>query len=114
MEARAVKKYVRISRRKIWRIAKECVGNSVEEVKGKLSFLPQKSARVLLSTICSAEGNFLFANPNENTEKLLIESILVDKGPSMKRIIYRARGRADRIEKKSSHVTVILKNNLKK
>ncbi len=108
MESVAKKKYIRISRRKIARIGKECIGKRVRQVKAQLTFLPNKSARELLQTLKSAESNFLVKSPNSNPDELLVKNILVDKGPSFKRMIYRAKGRGNRIEKKTSHVKIIL------
>src|SRR6056297_2926808 len=90
--ATANKKYVGISNRKVARLAKICKGMAVAEAKAKLAFLPQHAARELRKTIRSAEGNFLFKNPNFNTDLLRVRNISIDKGPILKRIRPRARG----------------------
>ncbi len=108
MEAIALKKYVGISRRKIARLARECIRLTVSESKMSLMILPQKAARELLKTILSASSNYQTKNPNANVEELKVKHIYVDKGPTMKRMLPRAKGRADRIFKRSSHIKVVL------
>ena len=112
MEATSSKKYLRISRRKIARVGKECIGKQIKQVKAQLGFLPNESARELFKLLKSAESNFLVQNPNFNPDELFVLDISVNKGPSFKRIIYRAKGRANRIEKKTSHVKVVLGDKL--
>lgn len=104
--AKSVKKYVPISRRKVARIADLCRGKKVEEVRYRLSFFPQRAAKEVLEAIKTAESSFLGKNPNGNIERLIVKTIVADKGPSMKRLIYRARGSADRIQKRSCHIVV--------
>lgn len=108
MTSQSIKKYVGISRRKIARLTNEFKNKKIDLVKAKLSFMPQKAARELYKTIKSAEGNFQFKNPNYNTDDLRIKSILVDVGPTIKRMRPRARGSADVIKKRSCHIKVIL------
>ena len=108
MISQATKKYVGISRRKIARLSNEFKNKKVFLTKAKLSFLPQKAARVLYQAIKSAESNFQFKNPNYNTDDLTVKSILVDVGPTLKRMRPRARGSADVIKKRSCHIKVIL------
>ena len=108
MESTCVKKYVGISRRKIARLARECVREDVAKVRSRLMFLPQKASRELLKAVLSAAGNYQVKNPTGNTDELLVKHIFVDVGPSMKRMMPRARGKADRIVKRSCHIRVIL------
>ena len=108
MESVAVRKYIRISSRKIARLANECVGKKLSDVKSNLKFFPQKSSRELYKTIQSAESNYLFKNQNANTDVLKVKLIYVEAGPSFKRLLTRSRGSADRIEKKTSHIRVVL------
>ena len=113
MEATSTKKYVRISRRKIARVGKECIGKKIKQVKAQLLFLPNESAREIFKVLKSAESNFINKNPNFNPDDLVVRDILVDKGPSFKRMIYRAKGRANRIEKKTSRLKVVLGEKMK-
>ena len=113
MQSIALKKYVGISRRKIARLARECIGLRAEEAQLRLGILPQKAAHELSKTIHSAASNFLSRDSNADVSALLIRSILVDNGPMMKRMMPRARGRADRILKRSSHIKVVLHDGTK-
>ena len=107
MEARAVAKYVRISPRKVRLIIDQLRGKRVEEALNLLNFAPQKSAFIVKKLISSA-----VANAEENTEidvdTLFVKSIYADEGPTLKRFRPRAMGRATRIRKRTSHITVIL------
>ncbi len=114
MEARALKKHIRLSPRKIARLAKECRGKKLSFVKPRLAFLPQKAARVLLSTIHSAEANFLVKSPQADVDSLVIETLLVNKAKGFRRILYRAKGRADRMHRKASHIDVTVSDKFAK
>ena len=114
METLAIKKYTGIPRRKIDRLAKECKKLSLSQAKVRLAFLPQVAARELWQTIWSAGNNYLYRNPNANIDELIIKNIIVDVAPSMKRSLPRARGKADRIVKRSCHVKVIVEDKSSK
>ncbi len=107
MEARAVAKYIRLSPFKMHRVTQLIRGRSVREAQAVLRFTPNRAARViekvLKSAVANAENNFDLAR-----DDLVVARAFVDKGPSTKRIQARARGRADVITKRSSHVTVIV------
>lgn len=102
--ASARAKFIKVPRRKIARLARECIGARVSLVKPTLSFYPQKAARVLLKVVASAEANL--KEKGQAVEDAVVRSISVDKGMSYKRLIYRAKGRADRKEVKTSHISV--------
>ena len=107
MEVKAVTRYVRIAPRKV-RIVTELVkGKSAEEALTILKFLPKKAARLVSKTLQSAVAN-AEQNPNIDVDTLYIKRIYVDEGPTMKRWRARAMGRATRILKRSSHITIIL------
>jgi len=107
MEVKAVTRYVRIAPRKV-RIVTELVkGKSAEEALTILKFLPKKAARLVSKTLQSAVAN-AEQNPNIDVDTLYIKRIYVDGGPSMKRWRARAMGRATRILKRSSHITIVL------
>ena len=107
MEVKAVTRYVRIAPRKV-RIVTELVkGKSAEEALTILKFLPKKAAGLVGKTLQSAVAN-AEQNPNIDVDTLYIKRIFVDGGPSMKRWRARAMGRATRIVKRSSHITIIL------
>ena len=72
-----------------------------------LSFAPQKGAFILKKLISSAIAN-AEKNPNIDVDNLYIKRVYADEGPVMKRFRPRAMGRASRIRKRTSHLTVIL------
>ena len=107
MEVRAVGKYLRVSPYKVRLIADMVRGKKVEEALTILKFLPKKSGRLINKTLRSAVANA------ENTQTidvdtLVIKTILVDEGPKLKRWRPRAMGRATRILKRTSHITMVL------
>jgi len=107
METKAVAKYVRISPRKVRLVVDLIRGKKVEEALAILRFTPNISrepvTKVLKSAVANAEHN-LDMNPDD----LYITKIYVDQGPTLKRIKPRAHGRADRIRKRTSHITVFV------
>jgi ribosomal protein L22/ribosomal protein S19 len=107
MEARAVARYVRISPQKAGLIMDEVRGKKVEEALRLLSFSPKKGARLLKKLIDSAVAN-AGANKEIDVDTLFIKRLYADQGPVMKRFRPRAMGRATRIRKRTSHLTVIL------
>ena len=106
--AQAVTKYIRISPRKVRSVANELRGKSVREALGILKFTPRKAAGYLAKTVASAASN-AEANNNMNKDALFVSEIYIDEGPTLKRFRLRARGSADRILKRTSHITVIVK-----
>ena len=107
MESRAVARYIRISPRKIRLIMDEIRGRRIEEALNQLSFSPQKGAFILKKLINSAVAN-AEQNFEMDVDKLFIKRIYADEGPTLKRFRPRAMGRATRIRKRTSHLTVVL------
>jgi large subunit ribosomal protein L22 len=107
MEAKAVARFVRISPRKVRLIMDEIRGRKVEEALRLLTYSPQKGATLLKKLIDSAVAN-ASANAEIDVDTLFIKRIFADEGPSWKRFQPRAMGRATRIKKRTSHLTVIL------
>jgi len=107
MEVKAVARYVRIPPQKVRLIMDELRGKKVEEALRALTFSPQKGARLLRKLINSAVAN-AEANKELDVDTLFIKKIFADQGPTMKRSRPRAMGRATRIIKRMSHLTVIL------
>lgn len=109
MEARAVSRYIRISARKARLVADLIRGKSVDEALGILALTPKKASPYLRKAVLSAaanardkhEGDLRFKN-----EEILIKEILINEGPTLKRIRPRAQGRAYRINKRTSHIEV--------
>ncbi len=107
MEFKAVSKFVRISPRKVRMIVDAVKGKPVETGLNILKFMPQKAAGIVEKTVRSAVANADMIS-NVDVDNLIIRNIIADEGPTMKRFRPRARGRATRIFKRTSHITVIL------
>jgi large subunit ribosomal protein L22 len=105
MEVAASLKGARISAQKARLVADQVRGMPVEEALNLLEFSPKKAAhlvkKILDSAIANAENN-----EGADVDELTISSIYVDEGMTMKRLSPRAKGRADRILKRSCHITV--------
>ncbi len=108
MEARAVARFVRVSPRKARIVVDLIRGKSVDEASAILQFTPRAAAeiveKVLMSAVANAEKNLKI-----KSERLYVSTTFVDEGPTLKRIRPRAQGRAFRINKRTSHITVIVK-----
>ena len=108
MEARAQVTYVRISPRKV-KIVLDLIRNKpVDEAMAIVKFTPKAAcepiAKLLKSAVANAENNL-----NLNKEDLYVSECFVCPGPILKRIRPRAQGRAFRIEKRTSHITLVVK-----
>jgi large subunit ribosomal protein L22 len=95
--------------RKVRIIADEIRGKNAEYSASLLRYHTSKSARALRKILVSAMANAV-ENHNLSPENLRIATIMVDEGPRLKRIQARAMGRANRIIKKTSHITVIVED----
>ncbi len=107
MEVRAIAKYIRVSPRKVRLLMREVEGKKVEEALNLLTFAPQKGAPILRKLINSAVAN-AGQYPDIDVDNLFIKQIVANEGPTLKRFRPRAMGRAARIRKRTSHLTVIL------
>jgi len=107
METKAVAKYIRISPQKTRLVADVVRGMDVETAITTLRFMPKKAARILRKVIESAVAN---ADQMEtiDVDSLYVKTIMIDGGPSLKRFRPRAMGRATRIIKRTSHITVVV------
>lgn len=108
METRAIAKYVRISPRKARQAVDLIRGKHVEEAINILTLTPKKSARVVKKVLKSAVANATQRSLGIDEEDLYIKRAFVDGGPSLKRIRPRSMGRAARILKRTSHITVVV------
>jgi large subunit ribosomal protein L22 len=82
-------------------------GKRVDEALNMLSFAPQKGAQILKKLINSAVAN-AEQNSGVDIDALFVKRVYADEGPTLKRFRPRAQGRATRIRKRSSHLTVVL------
>ena len=108
MEAKAIARHIRIAPRKIRIVADLVRGKNIGEAFAILKFTPKVGAdvveKVMRSAIANAEHNF-----DMNVDNLYVSEIFVDQGPTLKRIHPRSRGQAFKILKRTSHVTVVVK-----
>ena len=107
METRATARYVRVSPRKVRLVTDLIKGKDLTEARQILDYNPRAAARIVAKVLSSATANA------ENNNKLSPESLIVarayvDEGPTLKRFRPRALGRATRINKRTSHITVVL------
>ena len=108
MEAKSIAKYVRIAPRKVRIVIDLIRGKDVTEALAVLKITPKVASgvifKVLKSAIANAEHNY-----DMNSDALYVSAAYVDQGPTMKRVHPRSRGQAFKILKRSSHVTVVVK-----
>jgi len=107
MEAKAVLRYIRVAPRKA-RMAVDLIrGKNAEEAMTILKFTPRRAARVVQRVLKSAVAN---ATQKEmgDVDALRVAKVFVDVGPTMKRVLPRAMGRANTIRKRTSHITVVI------
>ena len=105
MEVVAKLKGARMSAQKARLVADQIRGKAVEEALQLLTYSPKKGAALIKKVLNSAIAN---AEHNEgaDVDELKVSKICVDEGMTMKRIMPRAKGRADRILKRSCHITI--------
>jgi large subunit ribosomal protein L22 len=107
MRTRAQAKYVRQSPYKVRRVLDLVRGLPVEQARGVLKFTNRRSAptirKVLDSAVANAEHNLAL-----DADELFVAEAYADEGPTLKRWRPRARGRATRINKRTSHITIVV------
>ena len=107
-KAEATLKYARISSRKVKIVADLIKGKDIDEALAIVKYTPKASSEIieklLKSSIANAENNHNMAH-----EKLYVAEIYANQGPTLKRIRPAAKGRAVRIRKRTSHITIVLK-----
>lgn len=107
LTAKAVARHVRIAPRKARLVIDLIRGKSVDEALAILRFTPRAASPVIEKVLRSAAANAEH-NHSMNPENLVVEKAVVDEGPTMKRFRPRAQGRAGRIDKRTSHITVVV------
>jgi large subunit ribosomal protein L22 len=105
METVAKLRYARISPQKVRLVADQVRGLPVERALETLRFSPQRAARIVHKVLESAIANAEH-NDGADVDELRVSEIMVDEGPTLKRVKPRARGRADRISKRTSHISI--------
>jgi|TARA_B100000513_G_C11888510_1_gene181575 large subunit ribosomal protein L22 len=106
-EVRAVSKYIRMSPSKVRRVLQQIQGKSYKEALILLEFMPYASCEPIIKVLRSAAANAR-NNMNLDETELVVKSAFADQGPIMKRFRPRAQGRAYRILKATSHITIVM------
>ncbi len=104
---RAVAKYIRISASKVMIVIDQIRGKSVIEARAILQNTPKAASEPVLKVLNSAAAN-AENNLDMAVDSLYVAEVFADQGPTLKRIRPRAQGRAFRIRKRTSHITIIL------
>lgn len=107
MQAKAVARFQRVAPRKARLVVDLVRGKGIEEARGILRFSTRDASEIVEKLVNSAVANAEH-NDDAKAEDLYIKEIYVDEGPTMKRISARAQGRAFRINKRTSHITVVV------
>jgi large subunit ribosomal protein L22 len=112
MEAKAQARFVRVTPQKARRVVDLIRGKQASEAVTVLSFAPQAAGEPVLKVVRSAIANARvkadLANEKFDENELVVTQAFVDEGPSLKRFRPRAQGRAGRILKRTSHITVVV------
>lgn len=112
MEAKAQARYVRVTPQKARRVVDLIRGKQADEAVATLGFAPQAAAETVRKVVESAVANARVKADRDSVpfdaRSLVITEAFVDEGPSLKRFRPRAQGRAGRILKRTSHITVVV------
>src|SRR5689334_5870933 len=111
MEVRSTYKYARISPFKVREVTREIQGLPVSAALDLLAFTPKKAAFLIGKTLKSAIAN-AENNANLKPDGLVVKEATVGEGPTLKRIMARARGSASRILKRTSHIRIVLTDEI--
>jgi large subunit ribosomal protein L22 len=108
-EARSVSKYVRMSPSKVRRVLRQIQGKTYPEALLLLEFMPYAACAPIIKVLRSAAANAK-NNLGFDETALVVKTAFADQGPTMKRFRPRAQGRAYRILKSTSHITIVVAN----
>jgi len=111
MEVRSIYKYARISPFKVREVTREIQGLPVSAALDLLAFTPKKAAFLIGKTLKSAIAN-AENNANLKPDGLVVKEAIVGEGPTLKRIMPRARGSASRVLKRTSHIRIVLSDEI--
>src|SRR5947207_5229713 len=112
MEVRSIYRYARISAVKVREVTREIQGLPVSAALDVLAFTPKKAAFLIGKTLKSAVAN-AENNANLKVDGLVVKEAIVGEGPTIKRMMARARGSGSRILKRSSHIRIVLTDEIK-
>jgi large subunit ribosomal protein L22 len=105
---RAVSKFLIASPTKVRPVANVLKNKSAPEAMAILENMPQKGAELINGALKSAVANALYANKKLDEDMLYVKEIRIDEGPRLKRVWFRARGRADQLLRRMCHITVVV------
>jgi large subunit ribosomal protein L22 len=111
MEVRSIYKYARISPFKVREVTREIQGLPVSAALDLLAFTPKKAAFLIGKTLKSAVAN-AENNANLKPDGLVVKEAIVGEGPTMKRMMARARGSGSRVLKRTSHIRIVLSDEI--
>ncbi len=110
-EGKAILKYARISSRKVMIVLDLIKGKGIDEAYAICKYTPKAASELLMKLLKSAEANAT-NNNGLNRDILYVSDANATQGPTLKRIMPRAQGRANRIRKRTCHITVVLKERV--
>jgi large subunit ribosomal protein L22 len=113
MQATAKARYIRVTPRKARRVVELIRGLPAEEARAVLAFAPQSASDPVAKVLASAIANAEHSAERPDTASLRVSRAWVDEGPTLKRFRPRAQGRGYRINKRTSHITVIVSDETK-
>jgi large subunit ribosomal protein L22 len=108
MEAKAIARYVRVTPRKADQVLQLIRGKRVDQVTEILDFTPKHVAKVIGKVVKSAVANAVAMEGKINVEHLRVKHAVAQAGPTMKRFLPRAQGRATPILKRTSHILIVV------
>ena len=111
MEVRSIYRYARISAFKVREVTREIQGLPVSAALDLLAFTPKKAAVLINKTLKSAVAN-AENNANLKVEGLVVKEAVVGEGPTIKRMMPRARGSGSQILKRTSHIRIVLSDEI--
>ena len=112
MEAKATAKYVRVTPRKADQVLQLIRGKRVDQATETLDFTPKHVARVIGKVLKSAVANAVAMEGKINVEELRVKHAVAGAGPTMKRFLPRAQGRATPLLKRTSHITIVVEGEV--
>jgi len=111
MESRAMARFVRVPPRKARLVVDMIRGEDINRALNIVKFTPKRAARVVEKVLRSALANAQHNHGVKDVDRLFVKEAIVDQGPTWKRIQPRAMGRAYRIKKRTSHITIVLQEH---
>ena len=107
MQAKAIAKYIRMTPRKVRLVIDVIRGKNVKDAEDLLRFIPRMASTPIDKVLKSAKANAV-NNHDMIEDRLFVAQAFVDAGPTLKRLMPRARGTANLVKKRTSHITIIL------